>query len=263
MKRKIQKSLSLIASLAIHAIILLTIQYQISDSTLNLEDDKGLKNNKPLIVSVVEVPKDAVNEEAAPKKTTRYSDKDRRVIKESIPESRGDDKRDTPKKRTDEIEYGHLLSDEPMEEKDLSEKSSVELFPSGERLMELSRKYEDDPNINESGKMLALNTSELKYQKYLMDMKRRIEFYWDYPLPSARRGEQGSLRMDFKITKEGIIEDIEIVRSSNYPALDDAAVTALRLASPLNPFPKDFEVNDVSIKARFDYNLIFVKGRKR
>lgn len=129
------------------------------------------------------------------------------------------------------------------------------LFLSEERLTELAKKYEAEAPKGERGKTLQLNTSELKYQKYLLTMKKRIEFYWDYPDVAAMRGWQGKLRIDFTINKDGSISGIKLIKSSNYPVLDDAAITALRLASPLPPFPDDFDVEDINIKASFEYNI--------
>ena len=133
------------------------------------------------------------------------------------------------------------------------------LFPTDERLDELARQYQQKAPPRERGKVLALNTSELKYHKYLLNMKRRIEFYWRYPYPSQRRGEQGRLRVDFSIAKDGSVtaKEIHVIKSSNYPALDDAAITAIRLASPFNPFPPNFDIEAVDIHANFEYSLSY------
>ncbi len=139
----------------------------------------------------------------------------------------------------------------------------VALFPTEERLRELTERYRRMPPKREKGKVLSLNTSELKYSRYLLDMKQKIEFYWEYPLSSIRNGEQGRLLIDFVITRDGSVKDIRIVKSSNYPALDDAAVTAIRLASPFNPFPEDFTIEEVRVHASFEYQLIFIPYRYR
>ena len=39
------------------------------------------------------------------------------------------------------------------------------------------------------------------------------------------------MRIDFSIAKDGSVKDVRVVKSSNYPALDDAAITAVKLAS--------------------------------
>ena len=135
------------------------------------------------------------------------------------------------------------------------------LFPTDDRIAELARKYETDAPKGEVGKTLSLNTSELRYQKYLMDMKSRIEFYWEYPSLAARNGWQGNLKINFKINKDGSVSDVSLERSSGYPMLDDAAMTAVRLAAPFPPFPGNFTIEDLNIKGLFTYHLISPTGR--
>lgn len=136
-----------------------------------------------------------------------------------------------------------------------------ELFPSDERLLELSKKYYEEEPEREKGKVLTLNTSELKYSKYLLNLKRRIEFFWDYPPSSIRKGEQGKLRINFTISNDGELENVEVIKSSNYPPLDDAAITAIRLASPFNPFPEDFDIEEIDIHGHFEYTIFYPIGR--
>lgn len=131
--------------------------------------------------------------------------------------------------------------------------SGPNLFPSEERLSQLAREYERAAPSVERGKTLQLNTSELKYQKYLLSMKRRIELRWDYPNLAIQNGWQGILHLDFTINSDGTLAEARVVRSSGYPVLDEAAVTAIRLAAPFPPFPEDFGVETITIKGRFEY----------
>lgn len=133
--------------------------------------------------------------------------------------------------------------------------SLPELFPTHERITELEKRYEAEAPVGEKGKTLQLNTSELRYQKYLINMKHRIEFYWEYPIVAARSGWQGVLNISFTIKKDGTVANITVVKSSNYPVLDDAAVTALRLANPFPPFPDNFGVEEININGQFEYKL--------
>lgn len=136
------------------------------------------------------------------------------------------------------------------------------LFPTDDRIAELTRKYETEAPKGEIGKTLQLNTSELKYQRYLIDMKRKIEFYWDYPELASRNGWQGSLKLSFRINRDGTVTDILLERSSGYPSLDDAAITALRLASPFPPFPANFDIKDLNIKGQFIYQITAQPARR-
>ncbi len=134
------------------------------------------------------------------------------------------------------------------------------LFPTDERIAELTRNYEAGSHEKEMGKTLQLNTAELKYQRYLLDMKRKIELYWDYPALAARNGWQGSLFLNFTINRDGTVSGVRLEKSSGYPMLDDAAVTAIRLAAPFPPFPADFTVEDISIKGQFQYHIVGPRG---
>lgn len=129
------------------------------------------------------------------------------------------------------------------------------LFPTPERITELEKRYEAEAPRGEKGKTLQLNTSELRYQKYLINMKNRIEFYWEYPAVAARSGWQGALFISFTIKKDGTVTDIVVGKSSNYPVLDDAAITALRLAVPFPPFPENFGIEEININGQFEYKL--------
>jgi protein TonB len=175
------------------------------------------------------------------------------VVSERVPASPEGSK---TQEKVDRKEPGATAPAPPKEEA-----SKLKLFPTEERLRELAKKYYEEEPEKEKGKVLTLNTSELKYSKYLLNLKRRIEFYWDYPLSSVRKGEQGRLRINFTITNEGDVKGIDVVKSSNYPALDDAAVTAIRLAAPFNPFPGDFGIEKIDIRASFEYHLIVYGDR--
>ncbi len=129
------------------------------------------------------------------------------------------------------------------------------LFPTPERITELEKRYEAEAPRGEKGKTLQLNTSELRYQKYLINMKNRIEFYWEYPAVAARSGWQGALFISFTIKKDGTVTNIAVGKSSNYPVLDDAAITALRLAVPFPPFPDNFGIEEININGQFEYKL--------
>ena len=72
-------------------------------------------------------------------------------------------------------------------------------------------------------------------------MKQRIEEGWEYPEIARRDGIQGDLLMKFTIQKSGKVTDVEIVKSSGYPMLDEAAKKALLDASPFNPLARQLE----------------------
>lgn len=236
------------------------------------------KDEGPIIVDVIDLPPDAFSGGRLKKPARYYADRTQGVDKETFPAPVSPVRKAFPgldaasseawqrpvppaeaaKGKDGDVTVGQTPGDATLPGKTGDAARAVpparpSLFPSEERLGELERRYEAEAPAGEQGKTLSLNTSELKYQKYLVNMKNRIELKWEYPFAASRNGWQGNLQIDFTIKKDGTVADIKLVKSSNYPVLDDAAITALRLASPFPPFPAGFSVEEINIKGQFSY----------
>jgi len=123
------------------------------------------------------------------------------------------------------------------------------LFLTEDRITELTRRYESEPQKGERGKILQLNTSESKYADYVTEsLVPPIEFRMSRGL-AARKGWLGNLLIDFSVRKDGSLGRIELVRSSGNPALDDDTITSLKLAAPFPPLPEKFEMEEITIHA--------------
>ncbi len=131
------------------------------------------------------------------------------------------------------------------------------------QVAELERAYRSAPHKGEKNRTLLLNTSELKYQKYFINLKHKIELYWEYPAVAVRNGWQGKLEINFAINKDGTLKFVRTKTSSRYPILDDAAETAIKLAAPFPPFPKNFNVSEIKINGQFVYNIVNIPARHR
>ncbi len=124
-----------------------------------------------------------------------------------------------------------------------------------EQIAALTKRYEAEAPQAEKGKTLRLNTTELRYQRYLLNMKTRIELYWEFPALAIRNGWQGNLQINFTIKEDGTLAEIKTANSSGYPVLDDSARTALKLAAPFPPFPKNFDIKEININGQFEYKI--------
>jgi len=102
---------------------------------------------------------------------------------------------------------------------------------------------------------VTLDTDDLLYTSYLQGLRRRIELIWQYPEAARRDGIQGSLVMKFSIAKSGKLADVEMIKSSGYPMLDEAARKALIDASPFNPLPDNWKKDYFTITGTFMYRL--------
>lgn len=122
---------------------------------------------------------------------------------------------------------------------------------------------EESINLNtgavKGSRELILNTKEYKYWSYLEKVKRKVEAVWKYPDIARERGIGGSLKIAFTISRDGKIENNILLQSSGYSFLDDAAMKALRDASPLSPFPKEWDIEKLNIEGTFIYQINVIK----
>lgn len=76
---------------------------------------------------------------------------------------------------------------------------------------------------------------------YLAEWRRRVETVGNqyYPQASLRYGIFGKLRMLVTVRSDGSLESVDLLESSGYAVLDEAAIRIVRLAAPYPPFPED------------------------
>ena len=106
------------------------------------------------------------------------------------------------------------------------------------------------------GEPIPLDTPEPKYQDYFNKVRERIKSKWVYPRPAGERGIEGELLIEFHIAKDGRLEFIELRHSSGTQILDDAALTAVKLAQPFPPVPDEIAKRTLAINGQFRYQIV-------
>lgn len=104
------------------------------------------------------------------------------------------------------------------------------------------------------------DTRASRLAPYLAEWKRKVERVGtlNFPTAARRSGLTGSPVVEVEIAADGRLREAHVRRSSGYGALDRAALTILRLASPFNPFPPDLAAQYARL--RFAYQWDFVSG---
>lgn len=76
---------------------------------------------------------------------------------------------------------------------------------------------------------------------YLDNWRRRIEAVGNINYPAEARRQQlyGSLRLLVALFPSGEVSEVQILQSSGYSILDQAAVEIVNLAAPFDPFPEE------------------------
>jgi protein TonB len=104
----------------------------------------------------------------------------------------------------------------------------------------------DDENRTDAAqprvrRLTAASAKQSADAAYLLDWRKRLEAVGNqyYPQASIRYGLYGDLRMLVVIKNDGSLEDIQILSSSGYAVLDEAAIKIVRMAAPYAPFPPE------------------------
>lgn len=98
----------------------------------------------------------------------------------------------------------------------------------------------DQPRVR---RLTAASAKQSADAAYLLDWRRRLEAVGNqyYPQASIRYGLYGELRMLVIIRNDGSLEDIQVLSSSGYAVLDEAAIKIVRMAAPYSPFPPELK----------------------
>jgi protein TonB len=90
---------------------------------------------------------------------------------------------------------------------------------------------------------------------YLALVLAELEQYKYYPQQARRRGLKGQVVLQFVILPDGQVMDPRITHSRGHATFASAALTALRQASPLPPFPPDVKQNRLLVEVPMSYEL--------
>ncbi len=93
-----------------------------------------------------------------------------------------------------------------------------------------------------------LDVGDFCCPEYLTTMLQLIERNW-----SAKQTVAGETLMQFRIERNGTIDNVQVERSSGYQALDFTAQRALLLTRQLPPLPAEFPNPNLTVHLRFQY----------
>ena len=102
---------------------------------------------------------------------------------------------------------------------------------------------------------VALQGRGGRYDTYLLDVRRRIERIWRYPVQALAAKLEGDAEIRFTIDAAGALAGCRVTASSGNPLLDEEAMAVVRTAAPYNPLPGEFQIARLNITATFSYQM--------
>jgi periplasmic protein TonB len=117
-----------------------------------------------------------------------------------------------------------------------------------QELAHLASRDEDKTSVFSSRprrKAISSSTREYKYATYLEGWRRKVEQVGNlnYPDEARRKHLYGNLILRVAVRADGSVEQIQVLRSSGFPVLDQAATHIVELSAPFAPFPPDIKAD--------------------
>ena len=90
-------------------------------------------------------------------------------------------------------------------------------------------------------RLTSVSAKQAADANYLLDWRQRLEAVGNkyYPEASIRYGMYGDLKLLVAIRSDGSLEDVQVLESSGYAVLDEAAIKIVRMAAPYSAFPPE------------------------
>lgn len=87
-------------------------------------------------------------------------------------------------------------------------------------------------------------------QEYLKQLHKRIKRAWSPP-----DGDPRVAQILFRVTREGRLKQVRLLRSSGSSDCDEAAMNAITASAPFKSLPADFPSDSLDIKYTFNYKV--------
>lgn len=111
---------------------------------------------------------------------------------------------------------------------------------------------EDGSQIQSSS---AAGTGSMNVLTYNDAVKQLIERKKEYPPNARKRKIEGEISVSFTINRKGVINSLEIKRSSGYDILDQAALSTVKDASPFPEFDSSIKEDEIELNVVLVYKL--------
>ncbi len=109
---------------------------------------------------------------------------------------------------------------------------------------------------SQNGVQILTPTDGVDFKPYVNILVRDVRIKWYASMPEAAlKGEKGEAVIRFRIESNGEVKDVSLERNSGNDVLDQAAIQAVRNASPFHPLPIAFKGPSITLRFIFNYNV--------
>lgn len=107
----------------------------------------------------------------------------------------------------------------------------------------------------EKGDTVWLDTEQDLLISFFKRFRTNIYNVWNYPERARMREEEGQCLLRIVVSRQGTIDNVELLESSGSYDLDQEAIRAVRKGQPYGPLPAAYPHPQLNIMAYFRYSL--------
>jgi len=110
------------------------------------------------------------------------------------------------------------------------------------------------------------DTNGFNLKPYVGDIVGRVKATWLTLIPKSARWpirEPGHVSVDFRITKDGSVDDVKYHETSGNEGFDRAAYGAVTSSGPMPPLPAEFQCQFIKMRFHFYYNENPARNKER
>ena len=113
--------------------------------------------------------------------------------------------------------------------------------------------------VNTFGKLFAPKPSKDSLMKvtraYLMGLSKEFEKRKDYPATARRLKQEGTVRVQFTVSRDGAISGAVVAKPCPSSSLNESALAAVQAVSKFDPIPAVLGKNEWKMEIPIKYNL--------
>jgi TonB family protein len=114
----------------------------------------------------------------------------------------------------------------------------------------------NNPNFNMPGPQILSDTKGVNFDPYLLRIYLIVKRNWESVIPEiARLGRKGRVILQFNISKNGTVVNLNMMSGSGTSSMDAAALSSIQLSSPFPPLPPEYPDNDILLRFGYYYNM--------
>jgi protein TonB len=91
--------------------------------------------------------------------------------------------------------------------------------------------------------------------RYKYELRLFLESRKIYPESAKRLRQTGTVVVEFKVSPQGELKDVNVSRASSSEVLNRAALDLVKRASSFKPFPKELQLSELQLKLPIEYVL--------